>query len=99
MNVNKISNPSVQGLDQLTDAVKSESPVQQIGQTFQKALDSLSQTQETSDNLLQQLASGENVDIHQVMLTAETTDVNYRVALAIRDRLVDAYHEITRMAV
>jgi len=70
-----------------------------IAASFNQALDSLSQTQANSDTLLQQLAAGENVDIHTVMIAAEQTDVTLRVALAMRDKLVDAYHQVMQMSV
>jgi flagellar hook-basal body complex protein FliE len=72
---------------------------QPAANSFTQALDSLSQTQNNSDALLQQLAAGENVDIHNVMIAAEQTDVTFRVALAMRDKLVDAYNETMRMSV
>jgi flagellar hook-basal body complex protein FliE len=59
----------------------------------------LSQTQNNSDALLQKLAAGEEVDLHQVMIATDQTDISFRVALAIRDRLVEAYREVSRMAV
>jgi flagellar hook-basal body complex protein FliE len=77
----------------------AESPVNQIGQTFQQALDNLSQQQDSSDSLIQQLAAGENVDIHTVMIAADQTDINFRIAIAIRDKLVDAYQQVMRMGV
>ena len=67
--------------------------------SFTQALDALSQTQNNSDTLMQQLAAGENVDIQDVMISAEQTDVTFRVALAMRDKLVDAYNEVMRMSV
>ena len=67
--------------------------------TFNQALDALTGAQNQSDTLIQKLAAGENVDLHQVMIAAEQTDVSFRVALAIRDKLVEAYQEIMRMAV
>jgi flagellar hook-basal body complex protein FliE len=67
--------------------------------SFSQALDSLSQSQNNSDALLQQLSAGENVDIHNVMIAAEQTDVTMRVALSMRDKLVDAYHEVMRMSI
>ncbi len=73
--------------------------VGQIGQTFSQALDSLSQSQASSDALIQQLAAGEEVDVHQVMIAVEETDINFRIALAIRDRLIEAYRDVMRMAV
>jgi flagellar hook-basal body complex protein FliE len=67
--------------------------------TFSQALDSLSETQNNSDALLQKLAAGENVDLHQVMIAAEQTDISFRVAMAMRDRLVETYQDVMRMAV
>jgi len=71
----------------------------QTGETFQSYLDTLSESQNKSDDLLKQLAAGEDVDLHQVMLATEQTDISFRVAMAIRDRLVEAYRETMRMAV
>jgi flagellar hook-basal body complex protein FliE len=62
-------------------------------------LNSLNASQNTADTLLQQLAAGQDVDLHQVMIAAEENDVNFRVAMAIRDKLVDAYREVMRMSV
>jgi len=45
------------------------------------------------------LASGEDVDIHTVLIAAEETDINFRIAVAIRDKLVDAYREIRNMSI
>jgi len=67
--------------------------------TFLNVLDSLNASQNTADTLLQQLAAGQDVDLHQVMIATEENDVNFRVAMAIRDKLVDAYREVMRMSV
>jgi flagellar hook-basal body complex protein FliE len=72
---------------------------QAVGATFNQALQALSQTQANSDSLIQKLAAGENVDLHQVMIAAEQTDIQFRVAIAMRDKLVEAYHEVMRMNV
>jgi flagellar hook-basal body complex protein FliE len=74
-------------------------PVGEVGSSFKQALDALSQDQQNSDDLVQKLAAGENVDLHQVMIASEETDINFRIAVAIRDRLVDAYRETMRMSV
>lgn len=71
----------------------------QIGETFESMLSSLNQSQLNSDTLIQKLAQGENVDLHTVMIGMEENNVNFNVALGIRDRLVEAYREIMRMQV
>lgn len=84
-----------------TPLTKTQTPgaSQQIGTAFNQALDGLNQSQNNSDALIQKLAAGENVDLHQVMIAAEETDIKFRVALAMRDKLVEAYHEVMRMQV
>lgn len=67
--------------------------------SFNQLLEGLSDTQNTSDDLIQKLASGENVDLHQVMIAVEQTDVSFKVAMAIRDKLLDAYRDVMRMNV
>jgi flagellar hook-basal body complex protein FliE len=80
-----------------TNPNQASAGVEQVGKSFQESLEALTNDEQQSDNLLQKLATGENVDIHQAVIAAEETDINFRVALAIRDRLVDAYREVMRM--
>lgn len=70
-----------------------------IGETFSSMLDSLNESQLNADNLMTKLASGEDVDLHEVILASEENDVNFQVAMSIRDKLVDAYREVMRMSV
>jgi len=67
--------------------------------SFEQVLSALDQSQQNADALVEKLSLGENVDLHQVMIGLEENDVNFRVALAIRDRLVEAYREIMRMQI
>jgi flagellar hook-basal body complex protein FliE len=72
---------------------------QGVENTFSGILKNLETTQATSDNLMQQLSAGENVDLSQLMIATQQTDINFRVAMSIRDRLVDAYKEVMRITV
>ncbi len=90
--------PAIQGINNPQKPAASED-TKQVSQTFQDMLASLNQSQLNSDNLMQQLAQGENVDLHSVMIGLEENNVNFNVAMGIRDRLVDAYREIMRMQV
>ena len=94
------SNPisTIRELDPAQKPATSGS-AKQIGETFESMLSSLNQSQLNSDTLIQKLAQGENVDLHTVMIGMEENNVNFNVALGIRDRLVEAYREIMRMQV
>ena len=70
-----------------------------VTQSFGSMLNSLNQSQVNSDTLMQQLSQGDNVDLHTVMIGMEENNINFNVALGIRDKLVDAYREVMRMQV
>ena len=99
MDINTIRSQTVPSIQKLQPETKPESTTKPIGTTFEQALESLGQSQSNSDLLIEKLAAGENVDVHQVMIASEETDINFRIALAIRDKLVDSYREVMRMSV
>ena len=101
MNITPIQpfNPNTIGSITGVNSTGAASQTQSIGQTFNQVLDSLNQSQLTSDNLVQQLSAGGDVDLHDVMIATEENDVNFRVAMAIRDKLVDAYRQVMQMNV
>jgi flagellar hook-basal body complex protein FliE len=99
MNVSPVKPSLIPALESGTQPTSASSALDQVTSSFQKTLDALSQTQQNSDSLMQQLAAGENVDVHQVMMASSETDVNFRIAMAIRDQLVTTYQEMMRMSV
>jgi len=48
---------------------------------------------------IQALATGEADDVHTAALAVAQADISFRLALTIRNRLLEAYQEITRMQV
>ncbi|MDD5369955.1 MAG: flagellar hook-basal body complex protein FliE [Anaerolineaceae bacterium] len=100
MSVNPISPLNPNAIHGLTNPASAPSKASDpTTKSFGELLNGLNQSQNESDSLMQKLAAGEDVDLHQVMIATEENDVNFRVALAIRDRLVDAYREVMRMNV
>ena len=91
-NVNQVS-----GITPTSKSVSSG--VDEIGNSFEKILSGLNDSQNSSDNLVNSLATGGNVDLHDVMIGIEENNVNFQVAMSIRDKLVNAYQEIMRMNV
>ena len=96
--INLSSIPSLRSVNP-SQKTSASSNTEQVGKTFENMLSSLNQSQANSDDLVQKLAQGENVDLHTVMIGMEENNVNFNVALGIRDRLVEAYREIMRMQV
>jgi flagellar hook-basal body complex protein FliE len=82
-----------------TSTNKVTNAADQVENSFSNILKNLEDTQDTSDTMLKQLSAGEDVDLSQLMIATEQTDINFKVAMAIRDRLVDAYKEVIRITV
>jgi flagellar hook-basal body complex protein FliE len=78
---------------------KATGAVGEFSKTLDQVLSGLSSTEKNSDTLMARLAAGEDVDLHEVMIASEQTDVSFRVAMSIRDKLVDAYKELSRMSI
>lgn len=88
---------NVAGIDSTKKSVSSG--IESAGNSFEDILSSLNDSQNNSDSLVNQLATGGDVDLHDVMIGLEENSVNFQVALSIRDKLVSAYQEIMRMNV
>ena len=82
-----------------TQKAGASGSAKQIGETFENMLSTLTQSQSNADGLIQKLAQGENVDLHSVMIGMEENNINFNVAVGIRDRLVEAYREMMRMQI
>jgi flagellar hook-basal body complex protein FliE len=70
-----------------------------FGQVLGDALSELNQTEARSNQSIASLAAGEDVDLHQVMLSMQETDIAVQLALQVRNKLVEAYQEVMRMQV
>ncbi|WP_075064255.1 flagellar hook-basal body complex protein FliE [Ornatilinea apprima] len=94
MEIRTIYNP-ISNTASAASAPKSET--QPLEKTFGDILKGLTASENNANDMVQKLAMGEDVELHDVMLAVEENDVNFRVAMAIRDRLVEAYQEVMRM--
>lgn len=100
MTISPISLQTINAANQVNPSTKSvSSGVDSVGSSFEEILSSLNKSQQNADNLVKQLSMGEDVDLHQVMIGLEENDINFQVALSIRDKLVSAYNEVMRMQV
>jgi len=64
---------------------------------FFKELKKVNNLQLNADSMAKKLATGELKDIHQLTIAVEKADIALRLITEIRNRLVDAYQQISRM--
>lgn len=70
-----------------------------FGSILKDAISVVNNSQVASDNLTNKLVNGENVELHDVMISAQKANITLNTALSIRNKVIDAYQEIMRMTV
>jgi len=65
---------------------------------FQKMLSEINNQQRRADIEVQKSLLGET-DLHEAMLALEKVDLSLRLLVQVRNKLVQAYEELNRMAI
>ncbi|MBW8350490.1 flagellar hook-basal body complex protein FliE [Bacillus sp. IITD106] len=101
MPINSINVGNVQ-FNNVNNNVKNELHAQKstdFKDMLKKAIDEVNNAQVQSDIATDKLARGENIELHEVMITAQKAAITIQAALEIRNKAVEAYQEMMRMQV
>ena len=74
-------------------------PSTSFEQMLQQSLSNVNQLQLEADKAVAALATGQEQDLHNTMITMEKADVAFRLLMQIRNKLIAAYDKIMRMPV
>lgn len=99
-----IGTPSVNRSDRSANNLNSGGEKIEAGQKsfsslLEETLSNVNKIQLEADKATQDFASGQNVQLHEVMIAMEKADVALRTVTAFRNKFVEAYQEIMRMPV
>jgi flagellar hook-basal body complex protein FliE len=62
-------------------------------------VDNVDERIRAADGAVRQLALGENVELHRVMMTIEQARISFELLVQVRNKVVEAYQEVMRMQV
>jgi flagellar hook-basal body complex protein FliE len=82
-----------------TPAKRAAAPGADFGAALKDAVGALGQLGTQADASTMKLATGEPVDIHEVMLNTEQASLGFSMAVQVRNKLIEAYQEVMRMTV
>ena len=91
--------PSLSPLGKTDAGQASGATGMDFGGMLKQAIASLGNLGVQADSSTLKLASGQPVDIHDVMLNGERASLGFQLALQVRDKLVNAYQEVMRMSI
>lgn len=98
MNVTPVEGISIQGLDmpERSDAIQSGPAfAQMLGNQLEQVDASLSQ----ADTAARAMAADNDVPVHDVMIAMEQAHLKLQFAVEVRNRVVDAYQNLTNMQI
>ncbi len=66
---------------------------------FDKALQNLNESQLKAEETVKKFLTGEITDVHTVMIALEEAKLTMQLAVEVRNKIVEAYQELSRMQV
>jgi flagellar hook-basal body complex protein FliE len=77
----------------------SLSPTEGASKFFSELVSKVNDIQIQTDKSIQGLASGENKNLHEVMIAVEKASISFQFMSQVRNKALEAYQEVMRMQV
>jgi len=77
----------------------TEKSEKSFAETLKDAVASVNTAQKDSDTKMEQLATGKNHNVAEVMIAAEKADISLKLLVSVRNKIIEAYQEIMKMQV
>lgn len=95
---------TVQGLpNSISNSKIQQSTNQNVPSTFKNlfkdALENVNKVEKESDMKTQMLASGRDISLHDVMISAQKAAITIDATVQIQQKVIDAYNEVMRMQI
>jgi len=69
------------------------------GKFFSELVSKVNDIQVQSNKSVQDLASGENKNLHEVMIAVEKASISFQFMSQVRNKALEAYQEVMRMQI
>ncbi len=66
-------------------------------ETLHGAIDQVNQLQDVADQKVGALLEGNGMDVHSALIAVEKADLSFQLMMQVRNKIVAAYQEISRM--
>jgi len=102
MNISSIGSIGSTGrMTGLSDIKKPVSSKEDNGfvNSIKDSIESVNKSQEEANSDIKKALSGEEISVAEVMISTLKAEVSMQLTLQIRNKIIEAYNEITRMQV
>jgi flagellar hook-basal body complex protein FliE len=92
----KITNVA-NNINLLDNSTKEEKSTVSFGEMLNNQLKNLQELQSTADDLTTKMVTGEVQDLSKVMIATEEANIALQMTVQIRNKVIDAYQEVSKM--
>jgi flagellar hook-basal body complex protein FliE len=78
---------------------KTATATEGFTQVFGDMVGKVNDLQTKADKAVEMLATGESKNLHEVMIAMEKSSISFQFLTQVRNKAIEAYHEIMRMQV
>lgn len=86
-----LNNTGIQSLEKNIDEKKSFSDV------ISNAINNVNEKQINADNSIESLIKGDDITMHEVMLSMQESQLSMQLLIEVRNKMVEAYQEINKI--
>lgn len=90
---------SISEANKISIPVTSSEAQQNFAATLKDAIANVNSQQIQSDVLTNKLINGEDVELHEVMITSQKASITLSATMEVRNKAVEAYQEMMRMSI
>ena len=95
MNIQSIGNYSnISNINLQNESIANEESSTSFSQVIGDLINNVNDKQIESDNKIESLIKGEDVTMHEVMLSMQEAQVSMELLIEMRNKMVEAYQEI-----
>lgn len=80
-------------------AKKSDDAGGSFSKILKNSIEEINQLQSEADRSIEHLVAGNTKNLHETMIALEKADISFRLMMEVRNKIIEAYHEIMRMPV
>jgi|ERR1700677_736654 flagellar hook-basal body complex protein FliE len=68
-----------------------------FGETLKSAINQVNDLSDNSDQKVAELVQGDRQDVHNVMIAVEKADIAFQLMMQVRNKIVNAYQEVSKL--
>lgn len=99
MSIDPIAPITVPSLTPTSGTAEASSTTVDFASVIDSAIERASQDVSAAEGALQGMASGKPVELHDMMIALENARLSVQTLIQVRNRVIEAYQEVSRMQI